>query len=187
MVLTNDEELYKKVRAISDHGHKYLPDKPRGEDEALCLGFNFKMNELQGAIGIAQLQKLDYIIERQRKNKEKIIAGIRDIPNIKLRSIVNPEGDIGDSVTFFLRDFEKANEFIKKWKERGQITKNIPDAMNWHFAGLWNHLDLALPIDDLESSYDLLSRAVSIPVYVNMDDRKITEVITNIMDITKDL
>ena len=187
MVLTNNEEIYKRVRAISDHGHKYLEGIPRGEDTARCLGYNFKMNELQGAVGLAQIKKLGNILHAQRENKRKILQGISSIPNIEFRKIINPEGDISDSVSFMLKDEKTADEFVKKWTEAGFGTKNLPDALNWHFAGLWFHLDMGLPLDNLEPSYNILKRTVSIPVNVKMDDKKITEIILKISEITKNL
>jgi len=187
MIFTNDEELYKKARAVTDHGHSFLPNKTRAEDTAMCRGYNFKMTEMQGAVGLAQIEKLGYILQRQRKNKEKILQGIRDIPNIELRHRIDPDGDIGDSVTFFFRDHYKAKKFVKEWRKLGHTTKNIPDALNWHFAAFWYHLDMGLPFDDLESSYSILRRAVTIPVYVKMTDQDISILVKDIMDITKKL
>ena len=37
-----------------------------------CSGFNFRMNEMQGAVGIAQLKKLDFVVGKQRENSTLI-------------------------------------------------------------------------------------------------------------------
>ena len=55
MLATDDEELYDRASWFHDHGHRHLTDRPRGEDTAGCPGFNYRMNEIQGAIGIVQL------------------------------------------------------------------------------------------------------------------------------------
>ena len=50
-----------------DHGHKLLKDIPRGIDNADMPGFNYRMTELQAAVGISQIQKLDYILSESKK------------------------------------------------------------------------------------------------------------------------
>ncbi|HDI78513.1 MAG TPA: DegT/DnrJ/EryC1/StrS family aminotransferase, partial [Desulfobacteraceae bacterium] len=73
MLITEDESLYIKASQYHDHGHDHNPNLPRGLEGRDFIGFNFRMMELQGAIGIAQLKKLDSIIlKRQRKNKKII-------------------------------------------------------------------------------------------------------------------
>ena len=105
MIITDNDDIFKKSREYSDHGHELNPKFPRGEDTRSRSGFNFKMTELQGAVGLAQLRKLDYIIERQRENKARIKEGIKHNPVIKFRELPNPEGDIGDTLVFFLPGF----------------------------------------------------------------------------------
>src|SRR6185369_14281680 len=80
MVVTNDEQRYIHARALHDHGHEYSTTKGRGEEGALCWGFNHRMTELQGAIGIAQLKKLDMIVARQRENKAKLMQRLQALP-----------------------------------------------------------------------------------------------------------
>ncbi len=184
MLITNDESIFKKAREYSDHGHELNPNYPRGEDTRSRSGFNYKMMELQGAIGLAQLKKLDYIIERQRENKAKIKEGIKHNPGIEFRQIPNPEGEIGDTLTFFLKNREKAKKFVKIWTEKGLGTKNLPDAINWHFAGTWDHIfsqyaeykgkDLT---NIWKQSNEILRRAIAIPIFVNMDEPQINKII----------
>ena len=63
---------YFAARAWHDHGHENNPKVPRWEDTRLSPGFNFRMTELQGAVGIAQLKKINFIISKQRENYFKI-------------------------------------------------------------------------------------------------------------------
>ena len=63
---------YLAAKAWHDHGHENNPKVPRWEDTRLSSGFNFRMTELQGAVGIAQLKKVNHIITKQRENYRKI-------------------------------------------------------------------------------------------------------------------
>ena len=191
MIVTTNESIFKKAREYSDHGHELNPNFPRGEDTRSRSGFNYKMMELQGAIGLAQLGKLDYIIERQRENKTKIKEGIKHNPEIEFRQLPNSEGEIGDTLTFFLENREKAKRFTKLWTEKGFATKNLPDAINWHFAGTWEHIfsqydeykgkDLTMV---WKQSEEILRSAIAIPIFVNMDQSQIGKIIDAISEIS---
>ena len=67
MILFKDKNLYEKAAAWHDHGHENNPSLPRWEDSRSGSGFNFRMNEMQGAVGLAQLKKLDSVVDMQRK------------------------------------------------------------------------------------------------------------------------
>lgn len=62
MCLTNDEGLAQKMRLLRDHG---MNVKKRYWHEV--VGFNYRMTNLQAALGVAQLGKIDDFIERKRK------------------------------------------------------------------------------------------------------------------------
>lgn len=58
-LLTNDEEIYQKAKLIVSHG---ILKKELWHSDMLCNGFNFRMNEIQAALGITQLKKLQRFI-----------------------------------------------------------------------------------------------------------------------------
>ena len=71
MVVTNDSIIDKNAREYHDHGHENNPKYPRGKDTKTNYGFNFRMTEMQAAVGKVQLNKLNYILE---ENKKRYIA-----------------------------------------------------------------------------------------------------------------
>jgi 8-amino-3,8-dideoxy-alpha-D-manno-octulosonate transaminase len=187
MIMTDSHSIFRTAREYHDHGHELNPAVPRGEDTRSISGFNFKMTDLQAAIGLAQLKKLDMIISLQRKNKQAIKEGIRDLPGIEFREIPNPEGDIGDSVVFFLKDRTSAQRFMKSWTSLGFGTKNLPDAINWHYAETWEHLFYRheqYAGKNLESlfaqSTGILRRAIAIPVFALMEEHQIEKIVSGV-------
>jgi 8-amino-3,8-dideoxy-alpha-D-manno-octulosonate transaminase len=193
-VVTNNESIYLKAREYADHGHEQNPAFPRGEDTRSRWGFNYKMTELQGAAGLAQLNKLDYILQKQRGNKSRVKEYLKNISNIEFRDIPDLEGDAGDTLIFFLESSEQASRFANLLSKAGIGTKNLPDALNWHYAGTWTHIFYNYPEyngKDLEKiwsqSTNYLRRAIAIPIMVNMTDEKIQEVGKNIVKIAREV
>lgn len=175
MVLFKSDELYKKAFAWHDHGHENNPLVPRWEDTRASSGFNYRMMELQGAIGLAQLKKLPDIVMAQRKNKAILWEAISDLPNLKLRSMPDNSFDTADALVFFVKDNETARRCRDELLRAGLSTKILPEAYTWHFAGTWKHMpELAASHGgDLSASFrasaEILARAVSIPVGVRMN------------------
>ena len=193
MVLASDENLFTRARAFHDHGHEYNATVGRGEEAALGWGFNYRMTELQGAIGLVQLSKLDYILEKQRENKRKLKEAI-DTSRFRFRNILNPEGDIADTLVIFLESAGQARKLVAGMKKQGLGTKNLPDAISWHFAAYWSHIfseDGSSSVESLKSrwkqSTEWLERAVALPVMVNMEDSAIDKVAETMNRLSKEL
>lgn len=186
MLIFKDERIFQKAAAWHDHGHDNNPTVPRWEDTRSSSGFNYRMSELQAAVGIAQLKKLDYVVERQRANRDIILNKVREINGVVLRN--QPEGtfDTADALIFFV---DSANTAIKCRTEllnNGISTKILPEAYTWHFAETWEHMpELASSHgNDLANAFpfsrNLLKRSVSIPINVKMESEKFEIIIETI-------
>lgn len=188
IVVTNDEQIYLKAREYSDHGHECNASVPRGEDTRTIWGFNYKATELLGAVGSAQLKKLDLILKKQRENKGKIKQGIKDVKGIEFRCLPDVDGDAGDTLIFFVGSREKASKFAKALVAKGLGTKNLPDAINWHFAGTWTQI---FGNKDLEKvwaqSTGYLRRAIALPIMVNMTSEQIGQIIEAVKKVAKEV
>ncbi len=139
MLITNDESVYIRASEYHDHGHDHNPNVGRGLEGRNFYGFNFRMMELQGAIGLAQLSKLDDIIATQRKNKKRIKDMLRDVRGITFRELVDPEGDTATFLSFFLPSKEETILFNEGLKEAGRPAIYFFEN-TWHFYPQWEHL-----------------------------------------------
>jgi 8-amino-3,8-dideoxy-alpha-D-manno-octulosonate transaminase len=194
MICTADREIFQRCMELADHGHENNPARPRGEDTRRRGGFNYRMTELQGALGLAQLGKLDYIIEQQRKNKAMLIKGIKGIGGLKFRVFAEGAQEAADTLTFTLGSAGKARDFSAKMKQEGLATKNLPDAFSWHFAGTWGHLLSGLAeyrgrdlMRQWPKSCDYLMRTIAMPINVNMPEGRINEIIASLAKIAAEV
>jgi 8-amino-3,8-dideoxy-alpha-D-manno-octulosonate transaminase len=190
MVVTDDKKLYDLARYYHDHGHEHNPEVPRGEDSHSITGFNFRMGEIQGAIGKVQLARLDQVLADHRKNKNQIKKAIAGIPGIEFRDLPDPAGDGGDTLAFFLPNAQAAKAFNQFLSKEKIDTKILPSAMNWHFAGNWNHMMKLLPpfrADAWPQSETLLKRAIALPISVRMSEEQIQNVINGVKRAAKEV
>ncbi len=199
MIITNEKDLYLNCSAFHDHGHEHLPDVERGLDNRRFPGLNFRMMELQGAIGLAQLAKLPFIIQEQKKNKERIKKTLQRIEGITFRSILDPDGDTATFLAFFLPDAQKARRFNQV------LSKNNVGAIyykdnTWHFYPNWHELfkgttlcksgwpfknnirgaDLLYRNDALPKTDALFERLLVYPISVKMPEERLAHMITAI-------
>ena len=190
MIVTDDKRLYDLARYYHDHGHEHNPEVPRGEDSHSITGFNFRMNEIQGAIGKVQLARLEQVLAAQRRNNARIKEGIAGIPGLEFRDQPDPNGDGGDTLAFFLPNAPAAKAFNQFLAKEKIDTKILPSAMNWHFAGNWNHMIQCLPpfrVDAWPQSEGLLKRAIALPISVRLSEEQINKVIDGVNRAAKEV
>jgi len=190
MVVTDDKKLYDLACDYHDHGHEHNPEVPRGEDSHRIPGFNYRMNEIQGAIGQVQLERLGFVLSEQRRNKDRIKKVIAQIPGIEFRNLPDPAGDGGDTLAFFLPEAKTARAFNESLAQSKIDTKILPSAMNWHFAGNWNHMMRYLPphrTDAWPKSEALLKRAIALPISVRMSEEQIGRIVEGVQKAAREV
>ena len=173
MVVFHERADYERAAAWHDHGHENNPTVPRWEDTRSGSGFNYRMTELQGAVGLAQLRKLDDVVRRQRTNRDAIWRAIADLPGVTPRAVPTGSQETADALVFEVPDAEIAREVRSRLLAAGSATKILPEAVTWHFAGTWSHMpELVATHGDLAVAFPAtsarLSRCVSLPVIVKM-------------------
>jgi 8-amino-3,8-dideoxy-alpha-D-manno-octulosonate transaminase len=113
MILTDSDNLYRRADWYHDHGHDHNPNVTRAMEGRTLLGFNYRMNELQGALGLAQLRKLPIVIGEQKKNKEMLKEVLVKIKGVKFRDIPDPAGDTATFLAFNLPEAKMAENLQK--------------------------------------------------------------------------
>jgi dTDP-4-amino-4,6-dideoxygalactose transaminase len=133
IVLTDNEETYKRCFAFHDQGHSPIST---GVEIGLnpFIGQDFRYTEIQAAMMLAQLRKVPAMLKHLRANKKRFKELIEDLPGIEFRELPDPEGDIGTILTAILPSAEIAQSIAQ---ELG--TKVVADA-GWHVYKNMQHI-----------------------------------------------
>jgi 8-amino-3,8-dideoxy-alpha-D-manno-octulosonate transaminase len=140
MVITDDEKIWRNMSEYHDHGHDHVPNPGgRGGEGRSFIGFNYRMMEIQGAIGIAQLAQLDGMIASQRKNKTAMKDSVKKLPGVTFRSQIDEEGDSATFLAFFMPSRKKAQAVNRILQDKGAGAISFADN-TWHYYPKWEHL-----------------------------------------------
>jgi dTDP-4-amino-4,6-dideoxygalactose transaminase len=134
MLVTDDETLYRRCFAMHDQGHSPLR-KGVEVGQRPFLGLNFRMTEVEGAVLVAQLRKLDRIRDHLRANKAIVASVLADVPGLAFRVLPDPDGDLA---THFVVIFPNAEIASRVAAEVGSITLAHS---GWH---VYNHMESLL-------------------------------------------
>jgi len=86
MVVTNDEKLYRRLLKLRSHGIVREQEQMLGEADGIWyyqqreLGFNYRMTDLQAALGISQMSRIEQFIAKRRSIAEKYNQALSDYP-----------------------------------------------------------------------------------------------------------
>lgn len=86
MLVTTDEELYKKAKLMRSHGMTTLSYQRAGGHatsyDVVTLGYNYRMDDIHASIGRVQLQKLEGDIQNRRRHVARYIHGLSDVNDV---------------------------------------------------------------------------------------------------------
>jgi 8-amino-3,8-dideoxy-alpha-D-manno-octulosonate transaminase len=199
-IITDDEELYLRADYHADHGHDHVADD-RGLDDHPILGNNFRISELHAAVGLAQLRKLDLILEKQRSHKKVIKEALKSIPQVSFREIPDENGDTATFLTYFMPTASAARETVQGLTQAGIGGCFYWYDNKWHYIRKWDHFKALksaakLPIQlldnlpnyekiELPQSDEILSRAVCMLIPLSLTPGAIQQRAENTVDIVR--
>lgn len=113
MVVTNNEALYFRAYGFHDQGH--FPSRMGVEiGNRSIIGMNFRMNELTGAVALAQARKLKAILATLREKKQMLKSALEPKGLYEYRVINDPEGECCTLLTLLFQTKELADRFCEK-------------------------------------------------------------------------
>jgi perosamine synthetase len=182
MIATNNKEYYERLKLLRQHGMS-INDRVRHNsdkvifEEHLEIGYNYRLTDIQAAVGIKQLERLDKIIYERRKIAQRYYNAFKDLEVLRLP--FEPEGYFTNwqSYMVYLKpgSHYKRNELMQLLLDKGISTRR--GVMTTHREKAYKNYLLAAP---LPVSEEISDNSLVLPLYVPMTDQEIEYVINAI-------
>jgi dTDP-4-amino-4,6-dideoxygalactose transaminase len=174
MLTTNDDEIAERARLLRNHGasiseeERHVGPKPYLLPEFNVMGFNYRMTDIQGAVGLVQLNKLDGFLAERRQWASFYESALAGIP--WLRTPVNSsESQPGWQAYVCHVDAATApmprNELMEWLQARGISTR--PGTHAIHNLGYYQN-KFGFSKDDFPGAYESDSQTLAIPLHNRM-------------------
>lgn len=191
-ITTNDPDLYRRLQQLRSHGierdadHFQEPDQAQDGDtlapwyfEQQMLGFNYRMTDIQAALGLSQLNKLETFTARRRAIAKVYDEAFADVPHLELAQNA-PEQRARSAHHLYLGLFDFSaigctrTEFISRLRA-DQIGSQV------HYVPIYRHPfhkarlgDVAAEFPNTEAYY---AKTLSLPLFPAMTDEDVQRVI----------
>lgn len=172
MMTTSDTTLYERAFAVHDQGHTPLRSGKTRTSRSV-VGLNLKMNELTGAVALAQLRKLESILTALRERKAMLRSLVLDVEGVAVRRLNDPAGECA---TFFTSIFDDPGHAtstaaalgVTPLSETGWHNYKHMDHVRDHRTprASWSSRSRFAQPGDLPQTDDLLSRSINVAVGV---------------------
>jgi dTDP-4-amino-4,6-dideoxygalactose transaminase len=153
IVVTSDDRLYARAALAHDSASSFWRRLSEDLSESIgevqpFPGGGLRMSELAGAVGCAQLKKLDRMIRTMRQRKQEILAEIAGAPGLRPMRVPDPEGDCALSVNFLFESPEASKRFARAVSAEGVRVGTVhnegfPDR---HIYRYWDYVLNKIPV-----------------------------------------
>lgn len=203
MLITNDDEIANKVSQLKDHGAS-TSDFQRHKEKGGSLlpdftmkGYNYRMTDMQGALGVCQMNKKECIMNGRRDVAYKYNISLKDIPQLITPYIPENYKHGFQSFVCIFTDGEdisnltkeqidriniKRNMFMEKLEEMTISTRQGTHAV--HTLGYYKNKS-NIKDEDYLMSYAADRLSIALPLYTDMSDDEFDYIISNIKEALK--
>ena len=163
MVTTNEPELAEALRTFRSHGIVRTDDPQSWEYDARSLGYHYRMTDMQAALGLSQMRKLDAFIERRNQIADRYRTLLADVP-VDLPPSA-PDGTLHGYHLFVVGVTNRRDVF------RGMRQAGI--GVQVHYIPVHHHTvshDITIPSAGFPHAENYYERALSLPIYPDLTD-----------------
>ena len=179
-IVTDDAALYDRAVRLHDHGNH------RGNEAAgsPCIGEGLRVGELNAAVLLAQLGRLDDILSRMRVAKRFLLERLAEVPGLELTRVPDPEGDGGVSLTFLTESAARTERVVAALNAEGiRVLRQ--------YGGRLLYMQPAIRSVNLQPepvcprSADLVARCVFLGLTTTFTRRDLQDVVTAIRKVMR--
>ena len=176
MFLTDDANLYERVNTLSNHGRSRNSNKQFWAEE---FGYKFKISNIQAAIGVAQMNRIDELISKKRYVFEFYQNKLKNLKEVSLNyEIANTINGCWMPNLVFNKSLGVTREIASQKFQKENIDARI---FFWPISSLPMYEEAAHDIN--KYSYDIASRSINLPSYHDITDEQLQRVIDTVLAI----
>jgi len=184
MVVTKSDKYAQKIRINRLHGiskdawNRYSK-KGSWYYEVVDNGNKYNMTDMNAALGVVQLDKLEWMYEKRRDIAEKYNQAFGEIENIVIPNIKN---DRQTSWHLYVIKVKNRDKIIQKLNEFGVGTSVhfIPVHKHPYYKNTYNYKD-----EDYPAANKVFDESISLPIYPDLTNEQLYYITENLINITK--
>lgn len=181
MLTVRDDELAERLRRLRSHGMTSLTlDRYKGHAfsyDVVEPGYNVRIDEIRSALGLAQLERLDALLEGRRSKRRTYIKHLQAIPNLTIPWPETHE-DIGYHLMVVILPEKTDRESIMNAMREAGIQTSIHYPPVHTFSAYQQYSNTHLPV-----TMSAASRLLTLPFYPSMTDDDIDRVCSTLAQI----
>lgn len=187
MVVTNDKDLYEKMMLFRTHGITRNP-KFMNENhgpwyyEQVDLGYNYRITDLQCALGSSQMNKIDSFINRRREIVSRYNEAFSSINEITIP--FEPEYSNSGWHLYVIKLNIEGLKVTRKEIFEALVAENI--GVNVHYLPVYLHpyyQNLGYEVGLCKNAEELYERMISLPLHPGMNDNDVSDVIKAVKNV----
>ena len=188
MVLTNDKDLYEKLVLYRSHGITRDPKLMTGTADGpwyyqqIDLGFNYRMTDMQAALGYSQMQKVNEFVSKRRYLAKRYNELLKNINGIQL-----PDQNEDTKSSWHL--YVVRVDFSKISKTKNQIFAEMKEkgiCLNLHFIPVHTqpyYENLGFKGGDFPNSEKYYEEAFTLPLYYSLTDEQQDHIVKSLVEV----
>ena len=139
LLLAKDKSLWERASQLVECGGLWRPDRfapPRYDGELFC-GNNYRMSELEAAVDVIQIDKIQSTVSRFQRVKHRILERLHSYREITPQLLNDPEGEVGYRICFFPETLDLGEKIVEALQAEGVPcgTRGNHGAPDWHCYG----------------------------------------------------
>ena len=186
MVLTNNRKISERLKLFRSHGvtrDRKMMSQPSDGGwyyQQIGLGYNYRMTDIQAALGLSQSSKLDYYIDRRNKIASFYRNELKHLP-IKLPQVI-PQ--VYSAYHLYVIKITKNAEVDRDEAFKALRDKGI--GVNVHYIPIHTqpfYLDKGFSFGDFPKAEDYYRHALSLPIFPSISDEQLTSVVKALKEV----
>jgi 8-amino-3,8-dideoxy-alpha-D-manno-octulosonate transaminase len=165
------------------------------------LGFNYRIGELNAAVGVAQTRRVPHIREVNRKYKKMLTELLSQTPGIGFATIADPDGDSATFLNILMETPEAAQRTVDEMNNAGVAGFDYWYKNMYHFINQWDHIKemrtasklavevLGAPQDyanlQLPKTQNVIGRLISFGIRCTWTEEQVRDLAAKISDCVK--